>query len=183
MRLFLLSLGVLFGTSVVGYLSIRVLAVHAPLDLPPLPRGLWFSTLLIVASSVSIQQAVTAARRGRPGALRMGLSVTAALSVGFLIVQAMCWAAWAGPMRASLAQSEQRFMLTAFYVLTGMHALHVVGGLVPLAVITVRSWIAPDTATGRPGVIYTAMYWHFLAGVWLVLFVVLKGTDLFTGFR
>ena len=173
MRLFLLSLGVLFGTGVIGYVSIRVLAVHAPPDLPPLPGGLWFSTLLMVASSVSIQQAVTAARHGRPGALRMGLSVTVALGVGFLVVQAICWTAWAGPMRASLAQSEQRFLLTAFYVLTGMHALHVVGGLVPLAVITARAWAEPLTATDRPGVIYTAMYWHFLDGVWLVLFVTL----------
>ncbi len=173
MRLFLLSLGVLFGAAVIGYVSIRVLAVHAPLDLPPLPGGLWFSTLLMVGSSVSIQHAVTAARHGRPGALRMGLSVTVALGVGFLFVQAICWAAWAGPMRASLAQSEQRFLLTAFYVLTGMHALHVVGGLVPLAVITARAWAEPLTATDRPGVIYTAMYWHFLDGVWLVLFVTL----------
>ena len=168
-----MSLGVLFGTSVIGYVAIRVLAVDAPLDLPRLPGGLWFSTLLIVGSSVSIQQAVTAARRGRLGALRTGLAVTAALGVAFLLVQALCWAAWAPTMRASLAQSEQRFMLTAFYVLTGMHAVHVVGGLVPLAVITVRAWAAPLMATERPGVVYTAMYWHFLAGVWLVLFVTL----------
>ncbi len=173
MRLFLLSLGVLFATAVIGYVSIRVLAVHEPLDLPPLPRGLWLSTLLMLGSSASIQQAVKAARHGLPGALRLGLSVTVALGVGFLVVQAICWAAWAPPMRASLAQSEQRFLLTAFYVLTGMHALHVVGGLVPLAVITARAWVEPATASDRPGVIYTAMYWHFLDGVWLVLFVTL----------
>ena len=173
MRLFLVSLGVLFGTSVIGYVAIRVMAVHEPLDLPPLPGGLWFSTVLLLGSSFSIQQAVTAARHGRPGALRTALTVTAALGVGFLIVQAMCWAAWAGPMRASLAQSEQRFLLTGFYVLTGLHAVHVIGGLVPLAVLTARAWATPVTATDRPGVIYTAMYWHFLDGVWLVLFLTL----------
>jgi cytochrome c oxidase subunit 3 len=173
MRVFLASLGVLFATSVIGYVAIRVLAVDAPLDLPQLPGGLWFSTLFLIGSSFSIQHAVTAARHGRPGALRTGLTVTAALGVGFLIVQVICWAAWSGPMQASLAQSEQRFMLTGFYVLTGLHAVHVIGGLVPLAVLTARAWIAPVTATDRPGVIYTAMYWHFLDGVWLVLFLTL----------
>ena len=73
-------------------------------------------------------------------------------------------------MRTSLQQSEQRFLLTAFYVLTGMHAVHVIGGLVPLVVITRRAFAGRDDPQ-HAGVIYTAMYWHFLDAVWLVLFV------------
>ncbi len=173
MRLFLLSLGILFGATVIGYISIRLLAIHEPLDLPPLPGGLWLSTVVLVASSVTIQRAVVAVRQGRPGAMRVGLASTTALGVTFLIVQATCWIAWAEPMRASLQQSEQRFLLTAFYVLTGLHALHVVGGLVPLIVITRRAFAGRDPDPQHAGVIYTAMYWHFLDAVWLVLFVTL----------
>ncbi len=173
MRLFLLSLGVLFGATVIGYISIRLLAIHEPVDLPPLPGGLWLSTVVLVASSVTIQRAVVAVRQGRPDAMRVGLASTTALGVTFLIVQATCWIAWAEPMRASLQQSEQRFLLTAFYVLTGLHALHVVGGLVPLIVITRRAFAGRDADPQHAGVIYTAMYWHFLDAVWLVLFATL----------
>ncbi len=170
MRLFLLSLGILFGATVIGYISIRLLAIHQPLDLPPLPGGLWLSTVVLVASSVTIQRAVVAARQGRPRELRAGLASTTALGVTFLIIQATCWIAWAEPMRASLEQSEQRFLLTAFYVLTGFHALHVVGGLVPLAVITRRAFAGGDPDPQHAGLIYTAMYWHFLGGVWVATY-------------
>jgi len=173
MRLFLLSLGVLFGATVIGYISIRLMAIHEPLDLPKLPRGLWLSTVVLIASSVTIQGAVVAVRQGRPGRMRAGLASTTALGMTFLIVQASCWIAWAEPMRASLQQSEQRFLLTAFYVLTGLHAVHVIGGLVPLAVMTRRAYAGRGSDPQHAGVIYTAMYWHFLDAVWLVLFVTL----------
>ena len=170
MRLFLLSLGVLFGATVIGYISIRLMAIHEPLDLPKLPRGLWLSTVVLIASSVTIQGAVVAVRQGRPGRMRAGLASTTALGMTFLIVQASCWIAWAEPMRASLEQSEQRFLLTAFYVLTGLHAVHVIGGLIPLVVMTRRAFAGRDADPQHAGVIYTAMYWHFLDAVWLILF-------------
>jgi cytochrome c oxidase subunit 3 len=49
----------------------------------------------------------------------------------------------------------------------------VVGGLVPLGLVTARAWRGGYTAGFHPGVEYTAMYWHFLDVVWLVLFAVL----------
>ena len=173
MRLFLLSLGILFGATVIGYISIRLLAIHEPLDLPPLPGGLWLSTVVLIASSVTIQRAVVAAGQGRTRRMRAGLASTTALGVTFLIIQATCWLSWAEPMRTSLQQSEQRFLLTAFYVLTGMHAAHVIGGLVPLVVITRRAFTGRGSDPPHAGVIYMAMYWHFLGAVWLVLFVTL----------
>ncbi len=105
--------------------------------------------------------------------MRAGLASTTALGLTFLIVQATCWIVWAEPMRASLQQSEQRFLLTAFYVLTGLHAVHVIGGLVPLVVITRRAFAGRVRDPQHAGVIYTAMYWHFLDAVWLVLFLTL----------
>ncbi len=173
MRLFLLSLAVLFGASIIGYVSIRVLAINDPLDMPPLPRGLWLSTVLLLVSSVTMQHAVVAARRGRIPAMRAELAVTTALAAAFLAVQAVCWAAWAEPMRAAIGQTEQRYLLTAFYVLTGLHALHVLGGLVPLTIITKRAAAGRYTPERHAGIVYTAMYWHFLDGMWLVIFITL----------
>lgn len=173
MRLFLLSLGILFGASVIGYVSIRVLAIRAPLDLPPLPSGLWLSTLLLLVSSGTMQTGLTGARRGDQARLRAGMAATSGLGVAFLIVQALCWLQWAGPMRDSLGEAERVYVLTSFFVLTGLHALHVIGGLVALAVVTARSFAGRYTADVHAGVVYCAMYWHFLDAVWLVLFATL----------
>ena len=173
MRLFLLSLGVLFAASVIGYVSIRLLVIGEPPALPPLPRGLWLSTLVLPASSGTMQTALGAARRGRRRRLAGGMAATTVLGFAFLGVQAMCWIQWAGPMSQSLGGSEQAYLLTGFYVLTGLHALHVIGGLIPLTVVTARACAGRYSADHHPGVAYIAMYWHFLAGVWLVLFATL----------
>ncbi len=173
MRLFLVSLGVLFGASVIGYVSIRLLAIRGPLDVPPLPRGLWLSTLVLVASSGTMQLGLIAARRGGQGPLRAAMAATTALGAAFLAVQALCWIQWAGPMRDSLSDTERVFVLTSFYVLTGLHVLHVLGGLAALSVVTARSFAGGYSAEAHAGVIYCAMYWHFLDAVWLVLFATL----------
>ncbi|MHC4979990.1 MAG: cytochrome c oxidase subunit 3, partial [Planctomycetota bacterium] len=61
MRLFLLSTGILFGSILIGFICIRMLAI-APPQLPPLPWGLWISTLLLLASSATMQAALDGAR-------------------------------------------------------------------------------------------------------------------------
>ncbi|MHC4100743.1 MAG: cytochrome c oxidase subunit 3 [Planctomycetota bacterium] len=169
MRLFLLSTGILFGSILIGFICIRMLAI-APPQLPPLPWGLWISTLLLLASSATMQAALDGARRGDLGRLRFFLTATTVLGFAFLAAQAVCWIVWLEPMRGLLDQAEQVFLLTGFYTLTGLHALHVVGGLVPLVVITARARAGRYAPEYHPGVIYTAMYWHFLGGVWVVTY-------------
>ncbi len=179
MRLFLLSLAVLFAACVIGYVVIRwqAQAEEVP-DLPPLPAGLWLSTLLLVASSGTIQWALHSARRSRPSHLQLGLLVTTGLGLGFLAVQAYCWVAWAGPLAATLTDLQKLYVLTSFYVLTGIHALHVIGGLIPLVVVTSRALRGRYSADDHAGVQYCTTYWHFLGGVWLILFATLMiGTN------
>lgn len=173
MRLFLLSLGILFAASVIGYVWIRLIAIGQRLDLPTLPIGLWLSTAILLASSGSMQWALVAGRAGDAGRLRAAMVTTVALGLAFLLVQAWCWVAWAGPMRAALGETDHAFLLTSFFVLTGLHAMHVVGGLVALGIVTARAFAGRYSAQSHAGVVYTAMYWHFLDAVWLVLFATL----------
>jgi cytochrome c oxidase subunit III len=173
MRIFLLSLGVLFGASVIGYVTIRMVAPPATGALPPLPRGLWLSTLLLLAGSATVHGALQAARQDLQERLQACLTVTALLGVSFLAVQGVCWIAWAGPMREALRGAGATYLLTGFYVLTGLHGLHVIAGLVPLLVVTRRAWAGRYSAQNHAGVSYIAMYWHFLDAVWLVLFATL----------
>jgi cytochrome c oxidase subunit 3 len=172
MRLFLLSTGILFGSILIGFICIRMLAI-APPQLPPLPWGLWVSTLLLLVSSATMQAARSAARCGETGRLRSYLVATTLLAFAFLAAQVVCWLLWLEPMRGSLDQAEQVFLLTGFYTLTGLHALHVIGGIVPLVVITARARAGRYSAQYHPGVIYTTMYWHFLGGVWVVTYATL----------
>jgi cytochrome c oxidase subunit 3 len=176
--LFLVSLAMLFGASLIGFLILRLqIGAQWPADLPALPSWLWLSTALLVISSGTIQWAVRAASRDPGAPLRRALVATLILGVAFLVLQVVAWVAWIEPVRDRWSISEEyRFALTSFYVLTGLHALHVIGGLVPMAIVTQRALAGryvEQAAAGAfhgAGVRYCAMYWHFLDGVWIVLF-------------
>lgn len=171
MRLFLLSLAILFAASLVGFLVIRVLTADEwPRDFPPLPRILWLSTGVLIASSVTCQWAVAGARRDRQTAVRVGMLVTTLLGFVFLALQVVAGTSWLGVVSDRWAESETfRFALASFYVLTGLHALHVVGGLVPMTIVTVRAFRGRYGPERHAGVTYCALYWHFLDVVWIVL--------------
>ncbi|HQU34494.1 MAG: hypothetical protein B7Z68_11245 [Acidobacteria bacterium 21-70-11] len=170
MRFFVAALSMLFAASLLAYVLIRSRApVWPPAGMPRLPDTLWISTLVMLASSVTMQAAVRAARAGRERALRTGMLFTTLLGVLFLVSQTLNWFAL---VAAHLTAKANLYGFT-FYILTGLHAAHVVGGLIPLAVVTVRAFRGRYSAEFHPGVEYCAIYWHFLDVVWLVMFAVL----------
>jgi heme/copper-type cytochrome/quinol oxidase subunit 3 len=174
MRLLLASLTMLFAASLMGYLVIRGrAAAWPPPGVPRLPASLWISTVIIVLCSVAVQAAVRAARAGRNRALRIRLLVTGVLGVAFLVSQTLNWFAL---VAARLTIRTNLYGFTLF-LLTGLHAAHVIGGLVPLALVTVRAWRRRYSAQFHAGVEYCATYWHFLDVVWLGLFAVLTLTS------
>ena len=59
-----------------------------------------------------------------------------------------------------------------FYAMTGLHAVHVLGGLVPLVMVTVAAFQGMYGRKRHAAVRYTAIYWHFLAAVWCAVFTV-----------
>ncbi len=167
MRLFLASLAMVFAATLVGYLAVRARAESwPPPGVPPLPSTLWMSTVLLLASSATMAWAKGGLRRGDPRALRWGLACTLLLGLAFLLSQTLNWFAL---VAVNLTIRTNLYAFT-FYLLTGLHALHVLGGLVPLAVVTRRAFARRDAAAPRAGVAYVAAYWHFLDAVWLVMF-------------
>ncbi len=170
MKILILALSMLFGASILGYLVIRTRAeVWPPPGVPRLPATLWISTLIIVVSSVTMEWALRAAKAGRAAALRNGMLLTTLLGAAFLVSQTLNWFAL---VAANLTAKTNLYGFT-FYMLTGLHAAHVVGGLIPLTVVTLRAFAGRYSAAAYAGVAYTAVYWHFLAAVWLILFTVL----------
>ena len=183
MGLFLASLGVIFVAAAIGLFVVRVQLERQdlwPTDLPRLPWALAAGTLVLVASAVSMQRGLrlagdagggAGAGTGRRAPLARALMTTAALGALFLLVQAASWLTWFGAVRDEWqASNEWRVALTGFFVLSGLHALHVIGGLGAL----IHTWrlVAADAVIGDR-VRYCAMYWHFLGAVWLVLYALL----------
>ena len=170
MWLFLLVLTMLFGATILGYLVVRLDNGDAfiPIDAPSPPPILLASTIALMLSGFTMQRAVHAARIGDPrqGAMMMA---TLALAAVFLAAQAL---AWRELYQQNVTVSDNLYGWT-FYVLTGLHAAHVLGGLPPMIVTAWRASHCAYNASNSRGVTYCAMYWHFLDGVWLVLYATL----------
>ena len=139
---------------------------------------------MIIASSVTMHLALRAVRRGRQAGLRAWIVVTAVLGTAFLAAQTVNWLAYfraipSGnlPPPRGLAPEDIRpapgLFYFLFFMLTGVHAAHVVGGLAALAVASVNAFRGRYTAARQAGVRHCAMYWHFLDAVWLVIVVVI----------
>jgi len=170
--LLLITLGMLFGALVLVVIAVRVGDASWPQDLPHLPWQTWVSTAALLAMSVVLAEAVGAYRRGSDTGMRLGIGMAGALAVAFTVMQAWAWIDWYAVMPSWDAATQQhRIGLMGFWVFTSLHVAHVLGGLIPLAMVgwyaVFRSW---DVARG--GLLrHTAIYWHFLDAVWIVLLV------------
>lgn len=170
MRLLVLSLTILFLATMTGYLFVRSRQeVWPPPGTPGMPAGFWLSTLLILAGSAAVEAALRAARAGRQPALKRGLAIALALGVAFLVNQTINW----GGLIAAHFTAKVNLYGFLFFFLTGLHAAHVLGGLIPLAIVTRRAFDGRYNASAHAGVEYSRMYWHFLGIIWIVMFAML----------
>ncbi len=139
-------------------------SAHPPFwDPIPLPKTLWVSTAIILASSVTFEAARRVFRRGMWRTASHLLQATACLGAGFLAAQLTAWRQLY-QHGAFLAQNPHS---SFFYLFTGLHAAHLVGGLVAMAVVLLGK------NKRRELVDVTAYYWHFLGVLWLGLFYVI----------
>jgi cytochrome c oxidase subunit 3 len=169
--LFIAALSMLFAASLVGYLVIRFRTPEwPPAGMPPLPVGLFVSTFILILCSVTLHGALDSARKGRQSLLRLLLVGAFVLGILFLASQLLAWSKLLGAQ----VYAQVNLYAFTFYLLTGLHGVHVIGGLIPLA-ITVRKayagaygpqWVLPVKHVG--------MYWHFLLIVWLIMFTVME---------
>jgi len=173
MRLFLASLAVLFAGALVAFWVVRASATDwPPIGAPPMPRVLVLSTLLAAGASATLQAALTAIRRGNEPALGRRLALALALGTAFLACQALAWFQFFD--RETFGRHLYGF---TFYTLTGLHALHVIGGVVALAVVRIRARHHTYSWAAHAAVRSTAAYWHFLGAMWVVIY----GTLAFAG--
>ena len=137
--------------------------VHSYWQPVPLPRMLWVSTNLILASSITFETAKRLWRHGQFVLAGRFLLGTACLGAAFLASQLTAWRVLVD-RGVYLTQNPYSSFI---YLFTGLHAGHLIGGLVALFII-----LAKRNKT-REGIDAVAIYWHFLGVLWIALFAVL----------
>ena len=139
-----------------------------------LPKQLWLSTGLLLLCSVAIEISRWALRERGVPEYSTWLMRTGWLAVAFLISQALCWRIIA----ADAVKDDQNRGL--FYVITGAHAIHILGGMAALGYLIWRVWNPwlLDGDLRRSTITFMlATYWHFMGLIWLVLFALFAFTQ------
>ena len=167
---FLATLTALLGASIIGYLVVRLRAeVWPPPGVPRAPATLWISTALLILGSLAIHHGVRALRQGRLARFRNAFTATLVLGLLFLLSQAVNGA----ELLAAVAGRPKELYTFTFMMLVVLHALHLLGGLVPLALVVrraLRDGYGPEDHVGPKLV---AIYWHYLDFVWLLMCILL----------
>jgi len=136
-----------------------------------LPWQLWLGTACLAGGSLLMQHSAFAARRGGAAAAWNGLLAGGALALAFVAAQWWSWQALQAAMVGATGNPAASF----FYLLTAVHGLHVVGGLVAWACTAHRLQARHDPAGDARRIALCARYWHFLLAAWLLLFSTLTG--------
>ena len=135
-----------------------------------LPVVFWYSTAVILASSVTIYLAGLALKSGKLSAYKILITITSILGVVFVNMQ------WTGfqdlEMRGiALIGTQSNSSSSFLFIITGMHMLHVLGGVIALIIMFFRSfWIKQDQINLVP-VQTVSTYWHFVDILWIYLFI------------
>jgi len=138
-----------------------------------MPRILLLSTAFIIISSATIELSRRRLKASLAGPYKRWLLLTTALGVGFLISQLLAWRQLLGQGVYVSSHPHSSF----FYLLTATHGLHLLGGLLALVYLLVRTTklqgddqglTKSQAATGA-----VTLYWHFMDVLWIYLFVLL----------
>jgi cytochrome c oxidase subunit 3 len=134
--------------------------------LPVFPLILWLNTLILVASSFTIARSRRLFRADDQPGFRHWWGVTTILGIFFLVGQVLAWRQMvhAGVFLATNPSSS------FFYVFTAAHGLHLLGGILALLLVLVRPTHRLTRGTATEVV---AIYWHFMDGLWVFLFLLL----------
>lgn len=168
MALFLAALSMLFGGLIGAFLVFRFGSVQwPPPGLPLLPVGITaVNTVVLFASCIPMVRAVRAIRRGDTTGLRSGTLLAGALGLTFIAIQG---SEWIRLVNHGLTISTGAYGGT-FYVLIGLHGLHVLGAVAWLGVILAGSFLGRFDAQRHTPVDLAAIYWIYVSVLWAVLF-------------
>lgn len=134
------------------------------------PWQLWINTVMLLLASASIQWARVVSRRGQQRRLYEGAFMAAFFAICFVAGQLWVWQQFVAAGYYASANPANGF----FYLLTGLHGVHLLGGLVAFGVVFAkRERPLQQTAYA---VDRCAVYWHYLLALWLLLMLLLTAS-------
>jgi cytochrome c oxidase subunit 3 len=138
-------------------------ATWVPLDIP---RMLWLNTLILVASSFTLVRSRSLFHADNEEGFRYWWGWTTVLGVFFLVGQVIAWR----QLVAAGIYLQSNPSSSFFYVFTAAHGLHLVGGVLALLSVAFRPTHRLTRGTATEVV---SIYWHFMDGLWVFLFLLL----------
>ncbi len=163
LAILLVSTFIIFVSLLVAFLARRAMgedwiSMHKP-------GLLWVNTAVLVLSSIMLDRSRKALKARNRSQFNLWWTVAMALGFVFLIGQLFVW----NELRAAGIYVATNPSSSFFYVLTAVHAAHLIGGLTALIWVDVQAWRLRLGPAKRTAIDICAIFWHYLDGLWLVL--------------
>lgn len=134
-----------------------------------IPSLFWMNTFVLLASSVTMDLTRRRVREGQMAPTKFWVSATGILGLTFIVGQ---WVAWGQLVEAGV-YLRTTLHSSFLYVITGAHALHLLGGVAAISYVLLQTFRNQYTASNHEPVLLCATYWHFMDGLWVYLFLLL----------
>jgi len=166
----LASIVMMFAGLTSAYIVKRNQANFLIVDLPQL---FWYSTLVIIISSVTIDLVAKSFKARGMNRYRVLITVTALLGLAFIALQ---WMAFkqiqAGGV--DIFGSDSNAAASFLGIIAGLHGLHVLGGMIAIIVMLLSAFFSTKKVYSSTGIEILSTYWHFVGGLWIYLFIFLN---------
>jgi cytochrome c oxidase subunit 3 len=132
-----------------------------------LPRILWANTIVLLASSVTLERARRSLASANLRRFQTFWRITTGLGVLFLTGQVIAW--WELVHSGAFISTQAS---SFFYIFTGAHGVHLAGGIAALLYVSLRKFERARISRAAASQV-ASYYWHFMDGLWVVLFALL----------
>lgn len=136
------------------------------------PQIFYISTAVIILSSVTMNWALTSAKKNDFANIKRASLITLLLGLVFVVCQFMGWTVLYHE-KIVFAGKFSNAAGSFFYVLTAMHLLHLAGGIIAAFVVWIKSTQRKYNSENLLGISLCAIFWHFLDALWICLFLFL----------
>jgi cytochrome c oxidase subunit III len=135
-----------------------------------LPRIFWYSTVVILCSSMTLHLATKAFKAREMGRYRTLVTITAILGLLFIIMQALGFQDLES-RNIALTGIKSNSAASFLFVITGLHMVHVLGGVIALLIIFIRAYSVKMKNYSSLPLELVGTYWHFVDLLWIYLFI------------
>ncbi|MEB2777038.1 cytochrome c oxidase subunit 3 [Algoriphagus sp. D3-2-R+10] len=134
-----------------------------------LPTVFWYTSGIVIISSICLQYAYSAAKKDNLAGVRSGLSLAVLFGIAFLVGQWYSWVALVDENVFFVGNPSGSFL----YVFTGLHAIHLISGVIFLIIVLISTYRYKVHSKSMDTLEMATTFWHFLAALWLYLFMFL----------